>query len=68
MFELPHPTRCLEWTRNGSGRSMMDSNAAASLPPSLQGVCVAGFSEEIQNEILQLSLPEKLLPPEEQVR
>ena len=30
-------------------------------------VCVAGFSEERVNEIIQLALPEKLLPPEHQV-
>lgn len=30
-------------------------------------MCVAGFSEEHVNEIVQLALPEKLLPPEHQV-
>ena len=31
-------------------------------------VCLAGFSADQPNEILQLALPEKLLPPEQQVR
>ena len=30
-------------------------------------VSVAGFSSEYPNEIIQLSLPEKLLPPDKQV-
>ena len=72
MFELPQPTKCIEWSQLGTGehactllRHTVDINA---LP--CTAICVAGCvatTETTSTEITQLALPEKLLPSKDEV-
>ena len=75
MFELQDPTLCMEWSHDYtclqqalSRHRTIYHTRARTHTHTLAAVFVGGFSHDKHNEVLQLFLPEKLLPPHKQVK